>query len=95
MPYMTALLAGLEDYHDSLSRHLDQVRQDFTRVETAWLGLDECYAGQAADEFRAVWETTRQRFRDYVDQVANIQAILSHRIGGLRDADRPSPPLSG
>jgi uncharacterized protein YukE len=95
MPDMTALLAGLEDYHESLVRHIDQVRQDFIRVENAWACLDECFAGQAADEFRAVWEAASQRFREYVDRTADIQTILSHRIESLREADRPFPSLDG
>lgn len=83
-----ALLAGLEAYRDSLRRLVSGLRLDFDDVARGWAGLDECFAGNAADEFRPIWEGASQRFRDYVDHTTAILAVLDRRIESLREADR-------
>lgn len=88
MPDMRVLLAGLEAYHQCVQRHVTMVRDEFEEVSRYWAALDECFAGNAADEFRPIWENTSQRFREYVEHTAAIQRVLSERIESLREADR-------
>jgi hypothetical protein len=89
MPDTRALLAGLEAYQRSVERHLASLNQEFEEVGRCWLALDEVFAGNAADEFRPIWENTAHRFREYVDHTTAIVRILGERIESLREADRP------
>jgi len=88
MPNMRALLAGLEAYQASLQRHVITLGQDFDEVGRGWLNLDECFAGNAADEFRPIWEEASQRFRDYVQLTSGILHVLGERIEKLREAEQ-------
>jgi uncharacterized protein YukE len=82
------LLARLDEYHGSMNRHLLLVREEFERVSTAWAELERCYAGDAADEFKPIWGSASQRFREYDEQTGAIMAALRERIESLREANR-------
>jgi len=82
------LLAGLEAYKETLERHVATLHQDFEEVRHGWANLDECFAGNAADEFRPIWETASERFREYVEHTSAILRVLGDRIEKLREADR-------
>jgi uncharacterized protein YukE len=83
-----ALLAGLEAYQQSVERHVTSLHQQFEGVSRCWAVLNECFAGNAADEFRPIWENTSQRFREYVEHTTAIVRVLGERVEGLREADR-------
>jgi hypothetical protein len=89
MTDMRALLAGLEEYRQSVEQHLEVVHEDFDEVSHYWLALSECFAGNAADEFRPIWEVASQRFREYVERWTAIVRVLGERIDSLRQAERP------
>lgn len=90
MPDMRALLSGLEAYHESLTRHVASLNENFQEVGLRWTALDECFAGNAADEFRPVWEGASQRFQDYSEHTSHILRVLADRIEQLREAERTS-----
>jgi hypothetical protein len=92
MSDMRALAAGLEEYRQTVERHVLRLRDEFDEVGRYWLALAECYAGSAADEFRPVWEGTRERFREYVEHTTAIVRVLGERIDSLREADRVAGP---
>lgn len=94
MTDMRALLSGLEAYHGSLGRHVVGLQAEFDDVSRAWAALDECFSGNAADEFRPIWEGASGRFRDYTERTTHILRILADRIDQLRDAERTTG-LSG
>jgi hypothetical protein len=83
-----SLLAGLEAYHRTVERHAASLHEDFTEVSRYWMVLNECFAGNAADEFRPIWENTSQRFQEYVEHTTAVLRALSERIESLREADR-------
>ena len=83
-----ALLAGLVDYRDSVERQVASLRDDFQEVAHTWANLDECFAGNAADEFRPIWEGTSQGFREYIEHTTAILRVLSERIEYLRDFEK-------
>jgi len=47
------------------------------------------YEGTAADEFRAGWMRTAQRFQEYIDQTQKIKTFLEKGIEDLSEVDRP------
>jgi hypothetical protein len=94
MPDMRMLLSGLEEYRGAIDRHLEQVRGEFDEVTRAWMSLSECFEGNAADEFRPVWESASERFRDYVEHSTAIVRILADRIEDLRLAEQTPGGLS-
>lgn len=88
------LLAGLEDYQSSLRKHLIQLRTDFEQVENRWHAFSAVYEGDAADQFRANWVRTVDRFREYEQRSDAIARILQERIDFLREANRTDSVLS-
>lgn len=82
------LLAGLEEYHRALIQQVATVEGEFAEVSQTWLGLSECFEGDAADEFRPLWEQTATWFRDYAERTTAINAILADRIEALRRAEQ-------
>ena len=87
---MRALIAGLDDYHTALERQVETVRVEFEAVERAWQLLSECFQGNAADEFRPVWEAAESRFHEYVERTTALDQVLLARVDDLRAADRPT-----
>jgi len=88
MADMRTLLVGLTDYRDSLLRHVKSLESDFDDVRRVWIGLDDCFAGNAADEFRPIWQTADDRFKEYVERTTEILGVLNQRIESLEEADR-------
>jgi uncharacterized protein YukE len=84
---MTTLLIGLKEYHETLSRQLIKVRQEFQQVENRWQALSSVYEGTAADEFRRHWHRTVTNFEEYIDRTQQIAAALQERIEALQEAD--------
>src|SRR2546423_1079404 len=70
------LLRGLEDYSDTLRRHLAELRAHFEALSAAWQRFSSVYEGDAADEFRDHWGITTRRFREYIDNTERIDRIL-------------------
>lgn len=88
MADMRALLAGLIDYRDSLARQVKSLEGDFVDVRRVWIVLDGSFAGNAADEFRPIWQAADDRFREYVERTTVILRVLSERIASLEEAER-------
>lgn len=87
---VTKLLVGLEDYQSTATRHVLLVREDFEAVQRTWHRLDECYRGEAADEFQAAWLRAASMMSDYTDGTDAILAMLRARIEYLRAVDKPT-----
>ena len=43
----TLLLKNLEDYRDSLRRHVASTREEFSRLQSDWMVLVDVYEGAA------------------------------------------------
>jgi hypothetical protein len=82
------LAHAIDEYQNALSCHLVSAREYFDNVDRAWVGLSYCYAGQGADEFRPAWEETVRRFREYLDQSAQLAKLLEEKSCQLREVDR-------
>jgi hypothetical protein len=82
------LLAGLKEYRLSLERHLIQLRDDYNNLERFWLAFSAVYEGDAADQFRAGWLRTAERFNEYLEQTQKIHEILEERIEYLELVNR-------
>ncbi len=82
------LLAGLEEYHRVLGKHLAHLMGEFQQLSGSWQQFSAVYDGNAADQFREGWTRTSQRFAEYIEQTRKISELLGNRIEDLRDADR-------
>jgi uncharacterized protein YukE len=89
------LLKGLEEYHRVLGKHLSSLTSEFQQVSNAWQRFGTVYEGEAADQFRAGWMRTSQRFQEYIEQTQRISSILDERIEDLRKYDRSERGLIG
>lgn len=83
-----SLAAVLDEYRETIARHLTAAREQFDAVDRAWRGLAECYAGRGADEFRPSWEETTRRFEEYLDRSALLATVLAEKSQHLRAFDR-------
>jgi uncharacterized protein YukE len=87
------LLAGLREYHASLTRHVTELRAEFDVLQTRWQAFSAVYEGDAADQFRAGWIRTVSRFQEYITRTQRIAAILEERIERLEEANRTESGL--
>lgn len=84
----SALLVGLEDYHDSLNKHLAELRAEYEQLENSWHRFNHVYGGDAAEQFRANWARTAENFQTYIERTTKIRKMLEDRIEELRSANR-------
>lgn len=84
------LLTGLIEYRDTLTKHVQQLEQEFDSLNREWMRFDAIYEGDAAHEFKNLWMRTATNFREYVDRSRRILAVLEERIIFLQEADRSS-----
>jgi hypothetical protein len=89
------LLAGLEEYHRVVGLHLSKLTAEFQQLDNNWRQFSAVYEGEAADQFRAGWIRTTQRFQEYIEQTQKISAMLNERIEHLRSANRSEGGLAG
>ena len=89
------LLAGLEEYRRVLGVHLSELTAEFKQLDNIWRQFSAVYEGDAADQFRAGWIRTTQRFQEYIEQTRRIGAMLDKRIEDLRVANRTESGLIG
>jgi uncharacterized protein YukE len=87
------LLAGLEEYHRVLGKHLSTLTSEFQQVSNVWHQFSTVYEGESADQFRQGWIRTSQRFQEYIEQTQKISAILDKRIEDLRAYNRSESGL--
>ncbi|MBA3531142.1 MAG: hypothetical protein H0T73_04385 [Ardenticatenales bacterium] len=84
----------MEEYHRSVRRHLIELRTEFGQVESRWHAFSAVYEGDAADQFRAHWLGTVERFREYIERTESIAAVLEERIEHLRAVNQTDSSLS-
>ena len=89
------LLAGLEEYRRALGLHLSQLQAEYDHLDNTWRQFSSVYEGDAADQFRAGWMRTAQRFQEYIRQTGMIAGILDERIEHLRETNRTEGGLIG
>lgn len=82
------LLKRLEEYRHSLRRHVIALRSEYEYLDVQWQRLSVVYQGDAADQFRAYWIRTADRFQEYITNTDRIAEILDERIEALREANR-------
>jgi uncharacterized protein YukE len=83
------LLAGLQEYQRVLEKHLSSLINEFQQLDNYWKQFSSVYEGTAADEFRAGWMRTAQRFQEYIEQTQKIKTFLEKGIEDLSEVDRP------
>jgi len=89
MTNVTVLLSGLKQYHDSLDRHLADLKSKHQELENSWHRFSEVYEGDAAEQFRANWLRTEGNFNEYIEQTQKISKMLDERIKDLEILDKP------
>ena len=82
------LLSALEEYHATLRRHLVELRTDFDQTENRWHAFAYHYEGDAADQFKAHWVRTVDRFHEYQNRTDALARVLEERIEALRRANQ-------
>ena len=82
------LLAGLEEYHRVLGKHLSNLAGEFQQLDNSWRQFSAVYEGDAADQFREGWIRTAQRFQEYIEQTQKISVLLDERIEQLRAVNK-------
>lgn len=82
------LLAGLEEYHSVLGQHLSKLEVEFQQLVNTWRRFDAVSEGDYAEQFRAGWARTTQRFQEYLEQTHEISAVLDERIEYLRKVNQ-------
>lgn len=81
------LLQGLVEYSRSLEKLTFGMVHEFSQLEVRWLALNEVYDGDAAEQFRAGWLRTVERFRAYQDGLDALGRALTERIAHLESFD--------
>lgn len=89
------LLAGLEEYHRVLGRHLSKLSAEYQQLDNSWRQFSATAEGDYADQFRAGWARTSQRFQQYIEQTQKISAVLDERIEHLRQLNQSEGGLPG
>lgn len=89
------LLAGLEEYRRVLGVHLSKLKAEYQQLDNTWHRFSAVYEGDAADQFRAGWIRTTQRFQEYIEQTQKISAMLDERIDYLRATNRTEGGVLG
>jgi hypothetical protein len=89
------LLAGLEEYHSILIRHLSQLTAEYQQLDNNWRQFNAVSEGDYADQFRAGWARTAQRFQEYIDQTQKISVVLQERIEHLRRVNQSEGGFPG
>jgi uncharacterized protein YukE len=77
------LREGLRNYNDSLDSHLEKLLLDFESLMGHYSHFRQEYEGQAAEEFKAVWEQTARWFEDYINITQSLSRTLEERIDSL------------
>lgn len=89
------LLAGLEEYYRVLERHLAQLAADFQQLDTSWRQFNAVSEGDYAEQFRAGWIRTSDRFQEYLEQTQKISEVLDERVDHLRNLNKTEASLVG
>lgn len=89
----TRLTLLLDEYASALDGHLHQVREEFDHLTRAWRALSDVYEGNAADQFRAVFEATAARMAAYEQDASGLLGVLKTGVAAVRDFDRPATEL--
>jgi uncharacterized protein YukE len=63
-------------------------------MEASWHRFSAVYQGDAADQFRAHWQRTVDRFHEYIQRTESISTVLEERIEHLRQVNRTDSTLS-
>ena len=89
------LLAGLEEYRHALELHIIQLTIEYQQLNNNWQQFNNVSEGDYADQFRAGWSRTSQRFQEYIEQTRLISAVLDERIEYLRKLNQSEGGLVG
>ena len=82
------LLAGLEEYHRVLGRHVSQLSSEFQTLDSIWRRFAAVDDGDADEKFKHGWIRTTAMFQEYLEQTHRISEMLDARIDALRQANR-------
>ena len=79
------LREGLSQYNDSLQSHLNLLKEDFDSLKTVYGQFASEYEGQAAEQFKAFWESTAAWFESYMDLSEQLSQTLEERVEKLKN----------
>lgn len=79
------LREGLNQYNDSLQRHLNLLKEDFDSLKNIYAQFANEYEGQAAEQFKASWESTATWFESYMDLSEQLSHTLEQRVDKLKN----------
>jgi len=82
------LLAGLQEYRNSLEKHFAQLTSEYNQLEKRWRAFNAVSEGDYATQFRSGWLQTDARFKAYINQSQKIQAFLNEKINDLENVNR-------
>jgi len=82
------LLAGLQEYRNSLEKHIAQLTSEYYQLEKRWRAFNAVSEGDYATQFRLGWTQTDARFKAYINQSQKIKALLNERITDLENVNR-------
>jgi uncharacterized protein YukE len=87
------LLAGLRDYQKELERHREVLQLAYNEVSNIGQPFIEVYEGEAAEQFKAGWARTQQKFETYLEETQKINRLLLERMEALGEVVRPEDDL--
>ena len=73
------LREGLEQYHDSSTKHLNLLKNDFEVLMDFYKRFSTEYEGQAAEQFKASWDRTSKWFESYIKLSLQLTKTLQER----------------
>ena len=79
------LREGLNQYNDSLKKHLNLLQSDFDMLMNYYYQLSYEYEGRAAEQFKISWERTSTWFESYIENSQQLSTMLQERIDKLEN----------
>ncbi len=67
----------------------------FNRLDTTWRQFNAVSEGDYAEQFRAGWIRTSDRFQEYIEQTQKISGVLDERVDHLRKLNKTEASLVG
>lgn len=77
------LREGLRNYNASLNGHLEKLLLNYDSLMEQYSHFRQEYEGQAAEDFKAVWEQTARWFENYINITQSLSKTLEERIDSL------------
>jgi uncharacterized protein YukE len=83
-----ALKRHLVDLHLKLRRFDENLRKNFTTLDSAWQKLDRAWDGYAYKEFKEHWQKTRQVMIQYNEMSKKYETFLLERVRAIDELEK-------